>query len=365
MKTKHILLILSLLAIFSCKQKPHKDYETTPEKIKLSEERTDVDVMILKKGNFYKELISNGKLSAKRKTNLHFETSGRIAEINTKNGNFVNHGGLIARLDDKEALNNFEKAKLNLKRAEIALDQLIIAQGYSPQQKDSIPADILKIAKISSGYASAEIDLQNARNNLQKLELRAPFAGIVANIKKHIYENISPAEDFCTLIDDSQFYVDFKILENEIDLVKVGDDVVVTPFSLKKAFYGKITEINPVVDENGMISVKAEINNQGHLLMDGMNANVRIRKAVPNSLVVPKQAVVIRDGHPVLFRYTHGIAYWTYLKILDENNDSYRVIADPDRDASLNPGDTIIITNNLNLAHKSPVKINRIIKNNS
>ncbi len=49
-----------------------------------------------------------------------------------------------------------------------------------------------------------------------------------------------------------------------------------------------------------MVKVKAEFRNNGRLI-DGMNVKVVIRKPVPNRLVVPKEALVIRQGKDVIF----------------------------------------------------------------
>ena len=77
----------------------------------------------------------------------------------------------------------------------------------------------------------------------------------------------------------------------------------------------------------------------------------------PVSLVVPKPAVVLRDNQEVLFKIVGGKAYWTYVKTLLENSDSYAVIAHPDKGATLEPGDTVIVSGNLNLAHESGVEV--------
>ena len=62
-----------------------------------------------------------------------------------------------------------------------------------------------------------------------------------------------------------------------------------------------VTEINPVIHENGMVEVKARISNKGNLL-DGMQVKVSVKKSVPGQLVVPKEAVVLRQNQEVLFR---------------------------------------------------------------
>jgi membrane fusion protein (multidrug efflux system) len=86
-----------------------------------------------------------------------------------------------------------------------------------------------------------------------------------------------------------------------------------------------------------------------------MNVKVSIKRAIPGQLVVPKQSVVLRQNREVLFRYTKGTAYWTYINVLDENENQYSVIAA--EGATLELGDTVIISNNLNLAHESEVEV--------
>jgi hypothetical protein len=110
-----------------------------------------------------------------------------------------------------------------------------------------------------------------------------------------------------------------------------------------------------VVDRNGLVDVKAIIKNNGDLI-EGMNVRVLIENEVPEQYVVPKEAVVLRDNWEVLFKITKGKAYWNYVQIVHENSSSYAVIPHPEKStASLNPGDTIIVSGNLNLAHESEV----------
>jgi multidrug efflux pump subunit AcrA (membrane-fusion protein) len=70
--------------------------------------------------------------------------------------------------------------------------------------------------------------------------------------------------------------VDFTVLESELPLIKVGDKVEVTPYaSAAGVRQGSISEINPLVDENGMVRVKARVNG-GNKLFDGMNVRVML-----------------------------------------------------------------------------------------
>jgi len=138
--------------------------------------------------------------------------------------------------------------------------------------------------------------------------------------------------------------------------IKINQTVKIRTFSTDKIYTGKISEINPIVEENGMVKIKALIANSGKL-MEGMNVEVIIENKISNQLVVPKSAVVLRQNKEVLFRIINGKAFWTYVKTEFENSNSYTVKANADIGAEINVGDTIIISGNLNLAHESEVEV--------
>ena len=89
--------------------------------------------------------------------------------------------------------------------------------------------------------------------------------------------------------------VSFNILESELPLLAIGDRVEVSPYSSSAVYQGRIAEINPVVDENGLVEVTATVGN-GKGLADGMNVKVSVQKSVGRQLVVPKSAVVLRTA---------------------------------------------------------------------
>lgn len=227
--------------------------------------------------------------------------------------------------------------------------------GYKGVSEDKILPDHLRIANIRSGFNDASLALEKAERALEDVSLKAPFAGKVEGLKQKPFEKVNLSEPFCTLINDARFTIDFPLLETEISEVQIGQKVTVSPIAGAKTTTGTITEINPRIDENGLAWIKAEVTNPGGYL-EGMNVKVSIKKTIPGQLVVPKQAVVLRQNREVLFRSTgDGIAFWTYINVLNENENQYSVKAA--EGATLNPGDTVIISNNLNLAHESEVEM--------
>jgi hypothetical protein len=81
-----------------------------------------------------------------------------------------------------------------------------------------------------------------------------------------------------------------------------------------------------------------------------MNVKVLIRKPVANRLVVPKEALVIRQGKDVIFVRQDSLAIWKYVTVEFENSSSVAL------KEGLEPGDLVIVSGNVNLAHETVVK---------
>lgn len=354
-KSTALFLLLTTMVIaillFSCKTKTTNENQTGHDA--LPEEKNQVEVVVVHREDFTREIISNGKLAAILKAELYFRNPGVIESVEVKNGQSVAKGAELARLQSDDYRFALEKAKVAMEKAEIDRLDALLSMGYKEGDKN-VPPSHLKIANIRSGYDQVKIQLEEAQRNLAEATLNAPFSGKVAGVKQKAYEKVDQSEPFCTLINDSRFTIDFPLLETEVGQVNMGQKVTVTPVAGAKETTGTITEINPQIDENGLAWIKAEVVNPSGYI-EGMNVKVSIKKAIPNQLVVPKQAVVLRQNREVLFRYTGGIAYWTYINVLDENEKQYAVKAA--EDATLNAGDTVIISNNLNLAHESEVEL--------
>ena len=345
-----MLLIVSA----SCSQSFKKEAAVV-EKRQYAAQHNPVEVMILKKGLFHKELINNGKLVALRKSELQFRVGEQLEKLSFRNGDPVKAGSVIAELNTFTYRQQLANALIQLKRTKLEMQNLLIGQGYNTLDTTAMPHSIYEMASVKSGYDEAVQSLETAQFNLESSRMVAPFSGIMANIKQKQYDRINAGTTFCTLIDDSEFEVEFHIVESEVGDVCMNDEVQIVAFSNQAVCKGRISEINPVVDENGLILVKAKVKNPGGLI-DGMNVKVLVEKDIADQLVVPKSAVVLRDNQEVLFKcIKDSIAFWVYVKTDYENSSSYSVQADPDKGGILQAGDTIIFSGNLNLAHESKV----------
>ena len=350
-------MLVSMAMLPACKQNP-TDAAGSEDKTAGGEAFVSpVEVMILEEGVFYQELLSNGRLRANRKARLTFPYSEEVVALHVINGQRVAKGEVLAALCQKELDRQLERTRMSLKRNSIGMEDLLLGHGYTLKDSLSVPEHIWQMAGINSGYFDALAELNNLKTDRTRADITAPFAGLVSGIEAQLHERVGGGTVFCTLIDDQAFLVDFPVMESELPLVKKGGRTMVTPFSMPSREYsGRIHSIDPAVNEAGQIMVTALLSATSGL-MEGMNVKVRVLNEVPGQMVVPRQAVVYRDNLEVLFKYEKGQAVWTYVHVLQQNSSHFSVIANPDRVASLQPGDTVVVSGNMNLSHGAAVEI--------
>jgi RND family efflux transporter MFP subunit len=359
MNTLRILqfqLFIVCIALCSCKQTGNDAGSSSEEKKDttfINEDKQKVSVMVLRYGDFNKEIISNGKLIALKKADLKFRSSENVAAIYVKNGDRIEKGATIAKLDNFSLTSTLKQSVIQFEKARVDLQDVLLSLGYNDKDTSLIPDATMKTARARSGIDKAQSDLEMAEFNLRASVLLSPFSGIVANLFSKENNQYNQGEKFCTIIDDSQFEAEFPILESELASVRKGQVVRIIPYSFGDlAVKGEITKINPIVDQNGMVKVNAVCNNNAHNLFEGMNIKIVIEERVPDQLVIPKQALVLRSEKQVVFTYKNGKAFWVYVKTGLENISSFTI------SEGLHEGDSVIYEGNLNLAHDAGVTVN-------
>ncbi|HPI69018.1 MAG TPA: efflux RND transporter periplasmic adaptor subunit [Bacteroidales bacterium] len=336
---------------FSCKPKSTENLEEMARRSSRPE-AVLVKTVKLEPSTFYHELISNGKASSSQKAVVPFKVNGIIKELHIRNGQKVNAGDLLAVIEDFDYKTKLLQAQQGLEKAEINFKDDLLSNYYTSDTTGLSQAKI-KISRIRSGINDAITSLEVARYNFNNTRIYAPISGVVANLEALQWNPSQNYKSLCTIIFDEVMNVEFPVIESEFSFISKGMPVGIIPFiNDSTVINGTISQINPQVDETGMVKVKAEFSNNGRLI-DGMNVKVVIRKPVPNRLVVPKEALVIRQGKDVIFVRQDSLAIWRYVTVEFENSTSVSVKDTPD---GIHAGDLVIITGNVNLAHETIVR---------
>ncbi|GAA4273812.1 efflux RND transporter periplasmic adaptor subunit [Aquimarina gracilis] len=349
-KSKCIVLLIFLLSI-SCKRNKGSggtdNLEAKEEILKVEYNKVKTKKVLYK--DFNLGLKTRGKVFAQKKVGLKFKLDEKISKIYVSNGKKVSNSQIIALQENTTYKNKVIKAKEQLERAKIDVEDILIGFNYALRDSSNIPKPILEMAKNRSNYNTAISNLNEANIEFASTILKSPINGIVANLETKTHSYPDNTEPFCIIIDNSVLEVEFSIIEDDYVFLSKGQPIEISTLLDEEVFKGVITEINPMVDENGMIKAKGVIKDVPSYIIDGMNVNIIIKKVIPNKLYVPKESVVLRDNKKVVFTYKEGKAIWNYVETSLENYEFVVV------EKGLKKDDEVIYSGNVNLAHYSNV----------
>ena len=154
------------------------------------------------------------------------------------------------------------------------MQDVIISQGYDPEHMDKVPQRVRHIAEVKSGLLLAQSKLAAARHELKITRVTAPFDGVVANVTAHAGQLAQVGDIVCRVISPQQMDVEFRIMEADLSRFGVGTRLQVVPVGDEHTVYeAKVTEVNPIVDAQGTVMLRAHVNTP-HQLFDGMHVSV-------------------------------------------------------------------------------------------
>ena len=84
-------------------------------------------------------------------------------------------------------------------------------------------------------------------------------------------------------------------------------------------------------------------------------------EVLADRLVVPRSAIVTRDGRPVLFRVEEDRALWVYVQ-LGQQNDQLVEITRIDQGGPLDPGTPVVVSNHLTMTHEAKIKVRETLE---
>jgi RND family efflux transporter MFP subunit len=350
-KPVHMMLCaLCVILLTACPTPP----QTGPADIE-----TPVSVRELKFGSISKLINTSGNALATQTVDLNSEMSG-LYQLQTnpqtgrpfKLGDAVRKGQLIIRLDDREYENNIriESRKLNLD----------IAENEQIKQKELFEmggATLTQIRNTEVQIANARYDLDNANINLGKMNIEAPFDGVIISLP-HYTPNVKVASNqpMVGLMDYSRLYMDINLPESTIEYVAVNQPVHITYYNLPyDTLKGTITELSPAIStETRTFKGKIIIDNPSLKLRPGMfvKADVVVDRA-EDAIIIPKTALLSQRNRRYVFVVERNTAIIRYLVTGIEDEDNVQVLE------GLNENDNLIIRGFETLRENSRVRVLR------
>ncbi len=329
-----------------------------------------VEAARARRGTFTIWVSAEGQAAALRTASLHAEVAGPVTAVVVREGQFVQRGQLLARVDPQVYQLDLREAVGQLEQAEAEYQDLTL--GDDQIQDPAVLAERQRLARIRSGIVGAEARVGKAEYDLAKTQIRAPYSGRIANLVVDVGSRLSVGDSVATVVDVSNIDVDVQVLESEIAALDVGRQATVrfTAFP-GEIFRGRVVTQNPVVDPESRYSrVTVRLDNPEARILPGMHALVRIAgRLYEDRVSIPKDAIVERNRRDVVFIFepyeeggTTGRAKWRYVILGLESEDLIEIVPPgPDDDEDfVEPGDVVLIGGHSTLSHDARVSVTRI-----
>ncbi|QQS16175.1 MAG: efflux RND transporter periplasmic adaptor subunit [Candidatus Moraniibacteriota bacterium] len=246
----------------------------------------------VKRGDLVSSVTGSGQVYAESSVDLKSVVAGDaidVVSVSVKNDQEVKKGDLIATLDMEDAQKSVRDAELSLRSAEIKMAQT--EKLYKHETEDDRRTRQLQEVVVRD----AENRLSDAKEDLQKYLIRAPFDGVVTGLSVSAGDSVSRDDILATII-SKKLYA--KVLLNEVDAasVSVGQQTKIS-FSAVEAsdVPGVVSKIDTIgTVSSGVVSYNAEIgfDDVPENLKPGMSADVEIiLSEAKNVLYIPTSAL--------------------------------------------------------------------------
>ena len=322
------------------------------------------------------ETVSNSKagtVTARRRARIAPQVGGQIEYIGPRDGATVKRGEVLLRINDRDLRANHLLARGEVLTAEASAREACFTAaqiGRDLKRNDSLRGDNIvseemlerlrsqrdasearcEAAKANVERARAAVGVAQA--NLEKTVLRAPFDGIVADLKAEVGEWASPSPaammipPIYDIIDPTSIYVKAPLDEVDAGRVTPGQPARITldPFP-GKTFAGHVVRVAPYVldieQQNRTLEIEVEFDDAAfsRTLLPGTSADVEvILKKKDDVLRIPAFAILEGDRVLVLDQGTlagrpikAGMRNWENAEVVDGLKEGEAIVVSLDR----------------------------------
>ncbi|MFW6010777.1 MAG: efflux RND transporter periplasmic adaptor subunit [Gemmatimonadota bacterium] len=218
-------------------------------------------------------ITATGSVRARRQVNVSSDIMGRVIELNVDEGDEVERGRVLLRLDPSQTQAAVARARAALSRArsQVAQQQANLIQAQRDLQRvrqlrDRDP-DLVSVQRLQDaetqvdvqralmeaaehGVEQAEADLQEAEEQLSRTTIRSPISGRVTRLEIEEGETVvvgtmnSPGSLLLTVSDLSTIEAVLSVDETNVPRVSLGDSASVELDAFpERSFSGRVSRV--------------------------------------------------------------------------------------------------------------------------
>ncbi len=256
-----------------------------------------VEVVRLSRGPMESILRSSANLEAESRIQVVSEAARRVREILFEEGDPVQKGQLLLRLQNDEQKSAVEKARARLEhsRLEVKRQEELQKKGLTTEQA---------LIDARYNFEQDRLSLEDAQRSLSYTEVRAPISGTVTQRLVSVGDNVTVGQPLLEIIDFSSMVARIYLPEKNLPRLKVGQKARIVAKAVREEPYeGRVLRISPVVDAaSGTVKVTVKVGDQPGL-RPGLFVNVALVTAVNHeALRLPKRALIYDNDQIFAFR---------------------------------------------------------------
>ncbi len=243
-----------------------------------------------------------GSLRSRQSVVLKPEVSGRVTQLNFRDGEKVRRGQLLVQLDDQLPLAQLaqSQAELSISQANHKRNQELVAQNFISQRSVDESAANMQVAQAKLSLAQA---------TAARMRILAPFDGVAGIRNVSVGDYLKDGADIVNIEDLDAILVDFRLPERFQTKAQRGQTALIELDALPGRKYAAVVQaIDPLVDANGRsIGLRACIDNRHMQLRPGMFARITaVFGEREDAKVIPEEAIVPQGGRQFVYRLVDG-----------------------------------------------------------
>lgn len=233
-------------------------------------------------------IVAQGQAEPNRTVTIRAETKGQISEILADEGASVAAGDVIVRLEanDRKAMLLRAEARVREQQSAYEASESLGKKGYQTQRQ----AD-----QIFSSLQTARAELEEARIELERIEIKAPFEGVVLSSPMELGAYVDVNGEVATIVDNDPLVVSIRIPQQDVSALKLGQPANVT-FATGQQRDGKIRYIAARADEDTRtFRVEVELPNPNGEIPSGISAEAKVPSGTVMAHFVSPAALSLND----------------------------------------------------------------------
>jgi RND family efflux transporter MFP subunit len=275
-------LSLILLIIFSCSEEVKENEEGKKENLIPLVVATEAQ-----NKSFAHKIKVQGNVATNKDILLNSEMSGLITQMHVNSGNSVKKGQLILSMDESIINANISELKSQLEYANYMLDkQVDLFEKELGTELDKKTAE--------NQVNSLEAKLKTLEVQKSKMNVIAPFSGIVDEVYAKTGQLVAPQMPILRLVNNTQVEIIASVSEKHFKNIKKGTELNVSfPNYDLESMNLKVKSVGNFIEPtNRTFTIRTEVNNNTSL-MPNMLAEVEITDLkIDSGLVIPSKSIL-------------------------------------------------------------------------